>query len=303
MISTPCGMMPAMIDILTGDDMPSCLMSIASKSPRTALRYAAAYKSFFGGELDAVRFHEFLALSHDVASKRLARYLIVHSATSASTHSVFLSAMRTLIQEARRYHETDLSLEIIPKRTQRPQAYRDTRGISKQQLQSLLLDVNDRDRAIIMLLAVAGLRRAELCSLRVKDFEYASRHLHVASKGLSGQREVMTVSDAVAEAIQAYLGSRQLKPSTPLIMSRLGKGITPTGVMDVIQRLSSRRGFECTPHMLRHTAATLSLDAGALLEETQALMRHRCAATTQRYDSNRKRYAGSAMNKLVEFLK
>jgi site-specific recombinase XerD len=294
-----------MIEKLLADDMPSCLLAIAGMHHTTALRYAHAYKSFFGS-LESTPILEFLQLDAETATKRVHRYYILHKTDTASTLNVLSSALKTLIREARRYRETSLSVDAIPTPPVRPHAYRDTSGMKVEDFRAILSKASPRDRIILMLLGVVGLRRQELSLLNVGDFDLHESSLMVQSKGLNGQREKLMIPSSISNELEAYLSSRKSpRKSDALITSDRSKRLSPTGVHYVVQACVAESGIrgESSPHRLRHTAATLSLDAGASIEEVQSLMRHRNASTTQIYDSNRKRYSGAAANKLMGILK
>jgi len=64
-----------------------------------------------------------------------------------------------------------------------------------------------------------------------------------------------------------------------------GKPLNPRYVQQMVARLAERAGIEkrVTPHVLRHTAATLLLRAGRNLREVQEFLGHANVATTQVY--------------------
>lgn len=60
--------------------------------------------------------------------------------------------------------------------------------------------------------------------------------------------------------------------------------ISSHGYYANLRRYAARAGLEAvTPHVLRHSAAKLRRDAGASIEDVQALLGHRSLATTATY--------------------
>jgi integrase len=70
-----------------------------------------------------------------------------------------------------------------------------------------------------------------------------------------------------------------------------------------IVRLANAAGITgVSPHSLRHTYATLALDAGATLREVQDDLGHRDPRTTRRYDRARERLDRSGAYKVASAL-
>jgi site-specific recombinase XerD len=73
--------------------------------------------------------------------------------------------------------------------------------------------------------------------------------------------------------------------SHSLFLNSLGERLTTQGIANVIAQLREGAGIErhVTPHMLRHTVATLLLRNGADIRVVQEFLGHASIATTQRY--------------------
>ena len=159
-----------------------------------------------------------------------------------------------------------------------------------------------RDRAILAVLLYHGLRRAELCALRVGDLEdrRGIKHLRVHGKG-SKIRFVPAHPTALTR-IEEYLeaaGHRQeaegplFRPVKNNRSGGLATALTPGGVyVAVVCHYAavagiSVRGFG--PHALRATAATNALDHEADIAKVQEWLGHANIATTRLYDRRRMR--------------
>lgn len=151
-----------------------------------------------------------------------------------------------------------------------------------------------RDRAILATLLYHGLRRAELCSLRLVDVHdrRGVRHLQVHGKG--SKIRYVPLHPAAAGAITAYLeaaGHGDIK-TEPLFRPvsnnpRGARAITPDGVYRVLAKYAALVDIEVTgfgPHALRATAATNALDNGADIAKVQEWLGHANISTTRVYD-------------------
>lgn len=140
-----------------------------------------------------------------------------------------------------------------------------------------------RSHALIWLLCGAGLRVAEACNAQIEDLDLAAATLVVTVKG--GHRKIKPLSRPVIAAITTTIEDRD---SGKILTNQEGRPLTPKRAWELVGRLATAAGIKnCHPHTLRHTAATLALAAGALVEDVQELLGHRSIETTLRYLKNR----------------
>ena len=140
---------------------------------------------------------------------------------------------------------------------------------------------NPRDRAILALLAFAGLRRGEVMAASVGDYSRVSRCLRVRGKG-SKDRVVPLHVVAIA-ALDAYLAAREpLRPSDPLFVSSRGR-IGKKPIIAAVVRAARRLGIPLHPHLFRHSFATELLNRRADLRVIQTLLEHESLETTEVY--------------------
>jgi integrase/recombinase XerC len=163
-----------------------------------------------------------------------------------------------------------------------------------------------RDATLIGLLFVLGLRRAELVSLLVGDFDAQSGILRVVGKGRT-EPELVTVPVALVEQLVKYLELRGNPGSEqPLLAShdRAGRGngaLTGNGLYRRLAFLSKLAGLPrpIRPHGLRHAAITVALDElDGDIRSVQAFARHAKPETTIRYDDHRRDVAGQVADRL-----
>ena len=161
-----------------------------------------------------------------------------------------------------------------------------------------------RDRAILATLLYHGLRREELCKLRVRDLQQREGVLHLRIEGKGDKIRFVPVAPKAARLAKDYLdaaghgndGAGPLfRPVRNNATGTLAKPLNPTSVYQDIVRHYGRqvgindavRGF-CV-HSLRATAATNALLHGADIAKVQEWLGHANVATTRLYDKRNHR--------------
>lgn len=143
-----------------------------------------------------------------------------------------------------------------------------------------------RDRLLVEVLCSTGLRVREVVLLDVHDVDAARWALRVRGKG-SRERVVHVAPPEVRAIFVAYLDARPaLAPKGPaLFVNALGARLSTQSVRGVLHQAARRAGLErrVTPHMLRHTFATLLVENGADLRAVQDILGHASIQTTQVY--------------------
>jgi len=143
-----------------------------------------------------------------------------------------------------------------------------------------------RDLAGLEILFATGMRVGELVSLRVQDWQEEESSLLVRGKG-SRQRLAFLPDERSLKAVQAYLWHRTKANLShdALLVNAAGKGISTQGIAKKITKTAATAGISArvTPHMIRHTVATLLLRNGADMRVVQEVLGHASITTTQRY--------------------
>jgi site-specific recombinase XerD len=142
-------------------------------------------------------------------------------------------------------------------------------------------------RAMLMTLYSCGLRRAELCRLKVRDIDSQRMMIRIVQGKGNVDREV-PLSPKLLETLRLYW--RWMRPKTYLFPGvvngwRADKPITSKMVWAAVQYAAKRAGFDkhISPHTLRHSYATHQLEAGIELKTLQVLLGHEDLATTSLY--------------------
>lgn len=147
-----------------------------------------------------------------------------------------------------------------------------------------------RDAALIGLILDAGLRREEVCALRLADADaYFAGRMRVIGKG--NKERLVLFTPHHADRMRSWLIARRrirIKPAHAdlLFLTDEGNPLLPDLVYQQIRRLLSRAGIkkpQSGPHLLRHTAASRMLAEGVNIRRVQENMGHTTVATTSRY--------------------
>jgi site-specific recombinase XerD len=145
-----------------------------------------------------------------------------------------------------------------------------------------------RDRAILLLLAVYGLRAGEVRQLQLDDLDWENELLHIR-RVKQGPVQQLPLSHTVGEAILRYLREARPRSAFREIFLSLRAPIRPL-TSPAIAYIVTRRWqpLDVTlehygSHSLRHACATRLINAGVSLKEIGDQLGHRDLGTTRIY--------------------
>ena len=148
-----------------------------------------------------------------------------------------------------------------------------------------------RARMLIMVLYATGMRRSEVCNLKVGDFDEARSVFRIVGKG-DKPREV-PVPSLIRHYILLYLKwlGKEFSSANDccFFVTDKGEQMYPAMVNKIVkEELSKAEGFtgRKTPHLLRHSLATHLLNNGADLNSIKEILGHGSLAATQVYTHN-----------------
>lgn len=140
-----------------------------------------------------------------------------------------------------------------------------------------------RDICILELLFSTGIRVSELCSLRYSDIDFENHSIKVLGKGAK-ERIIQISNNQVVEILKKYKHLNKIKEDSPFFLNRLKKGISDQSVRIIIRKYSKKvTSKNITPHMFRHTFATLLLEEDVDIRFIQKILGHSSISTTQIY--------------------
>lgn len=158
-----------------------------------------------------------------------------------------------------------------------------------------------RNYALVNLLIRTGLRTIEAERANIEDIraEAGEALLYIQGKGRDSKDAFVVLTEATLQPIREYLKARGRTPeSAPLFASESdrnsGGRLTTRSISRIAKNALIAAGYDSdrlTAHSMRHTAVTLSLLAGATVQEAQQLARHSSINTTMIYAHNIDRIA------------
>lgn len=145
-----------------------------------------------------------------------------------------------------------------------------------------------RDRAILLLLAVYGMRSGEVVALRLDQIDWVGRTLRLF-RLKRRQPQIYPLVSSVAEALARYVDTVRPPSSHPkvfLCMQAPRRPLKAGSIYDVANRRFVALGIEAAHrggHALRHACASRLLAEGLSIKEIGDHLGHRSAATTSIY--------------------
>jgi integrase/recombinase XerD len=143
-----------------------------------------------------------------------------------------------------------------------------------------------RNLALVDLLFATGMRVGEVSALDLVDFAISESVFRVKGKG--GRDRLALIVDEQTVRIQREhfeLRSHIDSDSPALFLNASGERLSTQGIANIISQFRKEAGIDrhITPHMLRHTVATLLLRNGVDIRVVQEFLGHASIVTTQRY--------------------
>ena len=142
---------------------------------------------------------------------------------------------------------------------------------------------NIKHRTMLTVALDAGLRAAEISRLKIVDID-SQRMLIRVRQGKGKKDRYVNLSPQLLELLRSYWLVR--RPKEWLFPGQsVSKHISPVHLTNICRDYRNRANLKkaITPHMLRHTFATMLLDAGENIRKIQLLLGHRSVKTTALY--------------------
>ncbi len=244
-------------------------------------RDLSQYLKFLGGvEPSQQLVEEFIEELHDrgLATTTLSRKI----AAVKGLH-------RFLVAEGIRVNDPTLLIESPRRRDPFPKALAVDEAIRLVEIPDPATAKGRRDAALLEFLYGCGARVSEAVGLDMGSLDLGDRVVLLTGKG--SRQRLVPLGGKAAAAITAWLPDRKrlLKRSEkgdPVFLNLRGRRLTRQGAFDIVRANAALAGIDpdrVSPHVLRHSAATHMVEAGADLRTVQELLGHATISTTQVY--------------------
>ncbi len=143
-----------------------------------------------------------------------------------------------------------------------------------------------RDIAVLEILFATGARVSEICNLIPSSVDLTNHTIKIFGKG-SKERMIQIENPDVLKALQEYyiLFQEDIKSSGFFFVNKLHTRLTEQSVREIICKYTAMTEYDIhvTPHMFRHSFATLLLEEDVDIRYIQKLLGHSSIITTQIY--------------------
>lgn len=163
------------------------------------------------------------------------------------------------------------------------------RPLDAEQITRFLASLHtERDKAMILLMLLGGLRKSEVVGLTLQDIDFGQRTVAVRD-GKGGQDRVVSVSEAALQTLLQYLKEERPESDSSHIFLVLkgphtGQPLSAEALHMIVRYHRARAGTpEVRCHRLRHTCLTRLRQAGMSLESLQAQAGHKSMSSTRVY--------------------
>lgn len=207
----------------------------------------------------------------------------IHARTPIGTVLPYRAAVKHYLMAEQGYTEDELR-ELLPKAKGRPTAYR--HALTPEALATYHVaveDVPNPSQTILALLPKTGLRISEICGLQVGDVQNVSGVRAFVFRGKRDKQRVVPLTKSAEATLDTHI--QLTGPTKWLFTGQMGGPLTPHAVRKHTRSIALQNPDlqDLSPHVLRHTYATLLVARGVDLKTIQSLLGHESIETTSRY--------------------
>ena len=157
------------------------------------------------------------------------------------------------------------------------------------------LELPSLEKIIIILGLCHGLRRAEMCNLRISDIHENEQYITVLGKGTGGGKfrsvsfhpifHTVFLRWMETRSVLAHQCRDDVSQNALLVYIRGGKlrGYKPSSITHIVKALSKSMGMDFSPHTLRRTFGREMYHSGVRIETIAKIMGHSSTEMTLRY--------------------
>ncbi len=204
--------------------------------------------------------------------------------------------LRSLARYIQKEYEKKFELPDAPKTSNTLPIF-----LGKEEIDKLLdaARSNIRDFSIISFILFTGVRVSELVNLKINNVNIKESYIKVKGKG--EKERMIPLSDELSVLLKEYLKQRNTD-SDFLFISKFSDKFTPLSIQLIVKKYSKKANLQkkVSPHKLRHTFATLALEAGVSPITISELLGHSSLNTTMKYTHVTNKLAEDAVRRISQ---
>lgn len=276
-------------------------------SDNTKRAYMATIKEFFGvQDLECVTVKDIQSVTPEVANLWAKKQFEVGMSPStinrklSALHNFYKFLCRRSVGVAE-YNPFDTNEGCVRfKNAQKD--YTDKRILEPHEVNKMFIAAKQnktitglRDLLVLELLATTGMRRAEVCSIKVGDIVMTSGKHVIDILGKGDKHRLVVLTDDIYELVKNYLHAREITfadKDMPLIAAHSSnsnptKHVNEQTIYRVVKKYAELSGIDpetLSPHCFRASYATIAYnELGMSIDEIQDYMGHSSSSTTKIY--------------------
>lgn len=248
---------------------------------------------------DLEQFENYLLLTYEIDDETQVTYTIVRSWLASLIESgISARSVNRKLSTLKTYFKYLLRLDLVKTNPVKLAISLKTSGklpsfATKKEMEKALEEDEDdqtfekkRDHMVIETFYSTGMRLAELENLKVNDIDFYTKSIKVTGK--RNKQRIIPVSDLLLGKFKSYLAMREkiaLPGVLEFIINDKGEKAGRSFIYNMVKLYLTQAGVTGTksPHVLRHTFATLMLNEGADLNAIKEILGHSSLASTQVY--------------------
>ena len=237
-------------------------------------RVAGAFLSYVGKPLQAIALGDLQSWQGSLTGK-------------PNTNKLHVNAIKSLFSFMHKTGYVALNPAVMLK-AEKSVETKHTKTLTEEQVVRLVTSANlgKRDEAIVRVLYSSAMRVSELCGLQWKDVVEAGNRAILVIRGKGGKTRESGISAS------AYAAMKQLRNGASdesfVFLSNRNQQMDRTTVNHLFVKLSAIVGKDISPHWLRHSHITHSLQRGANPTDVMHQAGHSSLATTTGYAHSNK---------------
>jgi len=203
--------------------------------------------------------------------------------SSNNSKRVAVGAIKSLFSFAKELGVISANLGILVKSPKAKNRLAE-RILTEEEVQQVINSTsNERDRALVRLLYFAALRVSELCALKWRDLKPRGDAGQITVFGKGDKTRTVLVTKGVWRSLQEL--KNNARKDDPVFVSGKGGHLCRSMVFHIVRDAAKRAGLEgnVSPHWLRHSHASHSLDRGAPIHLLQKTLGHSSVSITEMY--------------------